>query len=136
MSSIAAFVDGPFWYFSLTVFVIGVLWRLIGLLSMRGTRSSESPAALRPAAGMHSVLSRFVPVPGVQSRIRVRTVASYLFHIGLFLILIFAAPHITFYESTCSASAGRRCRSGCSSWCPRSPSSGSSCSGCTASCIR
>jgi nitrate reductase gamma subunit len=45
------------------------------------------------------VLSRFVPVAGVQSRIQVRTVASYLFHIGLFLILIFAAPHIEFYKT-------------------------------------
>ena len=32
--SFTAFVDGPFWYFSATVFLIGVLWRLVGMLSM------------------------------------------------------------------------------------------------------
>jgi len=99
MSSIAAFVDGPLWYFSLTVFVVGVLWRLIGLLSMRGNKELSRPRDSATGGVIHSVLSRFVPVAGVQSRIRVRTVASYLFHIGLFLILIFAAPHIAFYDS-------------------------------------
>lgn len=96
--SFTEFVDGPFWYFSLSVFVIGILWRLIGLLAMSGHTDLSRKRGSAFGGGLHSVMSRFIPLSTVQTRIRVRTVASYLFHIGLFVILLFAAPHVAFYE--------------------------------------
>jgi len=97
--SFTEFVDGPFWYFSLSVFVIGILWRLIGLLSMSGHTDLSRKRGSALGGGLHSVMSRFIPLSTVQTRIRVRTVASYLFHIGLFVLLLFAAPHIEFYKT-------------------------------------
>ena len=35
---IASFIDGPLWYFSATVFVIGVVWRLFAILRLRGRK--------------------------------------------------------------------------------------------------
>jgi hypothetical protein len=29
------FIDGPLWYLALTVFILGVAWRLIGLIAMK-----------------------------------------------------------------------------------------------------
>jgi nitrate reductase gamma subunit len=91
-------VDGPFWHFSLAVFLIGVAWRLVNLISLHRHRDLSVERASPVNGAIRSVASRFIPHASVQTRIRVRTVASYLFHIGLFLLLVFAAPHIAFYE--------------------------------------
>jgi nitrate reductase gamma subunit len=96
--SFSEFVDGPFWYFSFSVFVIGVLWRLIGMLAM-GTKTDLSSARASGASGAVRInITRFLPRADFWSRIRLQVIAGYLFHVGLFALLFFAAPHIEFYR--------------------------------------
>jgi len=93
---IAEFIDGSLWYFSVTVFVIGVLWRIFSILRV-GLRTDFAPA--RGSAGLgalRAVFSRFVPKRTLTSRSKVQVVAGYLFHLGLFALLIFAQPHVEF----------------------------------------
>jgi nitrate reductase gamma subunit len=93
---IGEFIDGPLWYFALTVFVIGVIWRIFSILKA-GIRTDLSLA--RGSAGwgaVRAVFSRFVPERTVTSRSRVQLVAGYMFHLGLFALLLFAKPHIDF----------------------------------------
>lgn len=96
--SFTAFVDGPFWYFSATVFVIGVLWRLVGMLSMGSKTDFSTPRSSGAAAAVSINITRFFPRADFWSRIRLQVVAGYLFHLGLFALLFFAAPHIEFYR--------------------------------------
>jgi len=93
-----AFVDGPFWYFSAAVFLIGVLWRLVGMLSMGSKPDFSTPRKSGTAAVIGINLTRFFPRVDFWSRIRLQVVAGYLFHLGLFALLFFAAPHIEFYR--------------------------------------
>lgn len=94
----AEFVEGPFWYFSATVFVIGVLWRMLAVLRA-GTRPEFSVARASATVGaIRTNISRFVPRREIVGRIRVQVVAGYLFHLGLFALLLFAAPHVAFIE--------------------------------------
>lgn len=96
--SFSEFVDGPFWYFSAAVFVIGVVWRLVGMLTL-GSRDELSAARASAMSGaIRTNLGRFFPRAGFWSRIRLPVVAGYLFHVGLFALLFFAAPHIDFYR--------------------------------------
>lgn len=96
--SISEFIDGPLWYFSASVFVIGVLWRLIGMLAM-GSKTDYSLPRTSGASGAIGInISRFFPRPDFWSRIKLQVVAGYLFHVGLFALLFFAAPHIDFYR--------------------------------------
>ena len=96
--SISEFVDGPFWYFSAGVFVIGVLWRLIGMLAM-GTKTDYSVPRASAASGAIGInITRFFPRRDFWSRIKLQVVAGYLFHVGLFALLFFAAPHVEFYR--------------------------------------
>ena len=93
---IGEFIDGPLWYFALTAFVIGVVWRIIAILKA-GVRSDLSLA--RGSAGqgaLRAIFSRFVPERTVTSRSKLQLIAGYMFHLGLFLLLIFAKPHIDF----------------------------------------
>lgn len=96
--SFSEFVDGPFWYFSAAVFVIGSVWRLIGMLTV-GNRPDLSEARGSATGGaIASNVRRFFPRREFWSRMRLQVVAGYLFHVGLFVLLFFAAPHIDFYR--------------------------------------
>ena len=96
--SIAEFVDGPFLYFSTAVFVVGVVWRLLVMVS-KGYKKDYSQARASALAGaVGTNFTRFVPQPEFTPRIRLTVIAGYMFHLGLFALLIFAAPHIDFYE--------------------------------------
>lgn len=92
------FVQGPLWTFAATVFVIGIIWRLIAIL-IRGVKQDK--AVSRGSAvygGVGTVLRRFLPRIENMESARFHIVAGYLFHIGLFSLLLFAAPHIRFLE--------------------------------------
>ncbi len=91
-------IDGPLWYFSLTVFAIGVGWQLLAILlrkrprDLSVARGSAAPGALR------TVFSRFWPHREIASQVSLPLIAGYLIHIGLFALLFFAAPHVVFLE--------------------------------------
>ncbi|MCU7798220.1 MAG: hypothetical protein KZQ75_13930 [Candidatus Thiodiazotropha sp. (ex Myrtea spinifera)] len=93
---IGEFIDGPLWYFSLTAFVIGVVWRIVSIVRA-GVRPDLSIA--RGSAGrgaMRTIFSRFVPERTVTTRSRHQLIAGYMFHVGLLILLFFAQPHIDF----------------------------------------
>lgn len=94
----AEFVEGPFWYFSLGVFVVGVLWRFLAMLRFASRRDLSVARASASVGAIRASFSRFVPRREIVGRIRVQVVAGYLFHLGLFALLLFAAPHIAFIE--------------------------------------
>ncbi|MGD8937266.1 MAG: hypothetical protein PVF07_12380 [Thiogranum sp.] len=92
------FVDGPFWYFSVSVFVVGVAWRFLAML-LAGRRPELSVARASAAVGaIRTNLSRFLPRREIAGRIRLHVVAGYMFHLGLFALLLFAAPHVDFIK--------------------------------------
>ncbi len=95
---IAYLIDGPLWYFSLAVFCVGVAWQLGGIVfasrkpDLSVARASASSGAIR------TVFSRFVPHREIAPRVRIQVIAGYLFHLGLFALLFFAAPHVLFLD--------------------------------------
>ncbi len=95
---IASFIDGPLWYFSLAVFAIGIIWKLLSLIlgkkktDLSVARGSSMPGAIR------TIFSRFIPDKGMVLHIKLQVVAGYLFHLGLFALLFFAAPHVKFLD--------------------------------------
>ena len=94
----AEFIDGPLWYFALAVFVIGVIFNLGGIVLGKAkidhsvARDSATPHALK------TLFTRFLPDQHLTPRIRIQLFAGYMFHLGLFVLLFFAAPHVGFLE--------------------------------------
>ena len=95
---IASFIDGLLWYFSLAVFAIGIIWKLLSLIlgkkktDLSVARGSSMQGAIR------TIFSRFIPDKGMASHIKLQVIAGYLFHLGLFALLFFAAPHVKFLD--------------------------------------
>ena len=91
-------IDGPLWYFSLAVFVIGVLWQLGSIVF--ASRKADLSVARGDAtsAAIKNIFSRFIPHKEIAPQIGIQVVAGYLFHLGLFALLFFAAPHVLFLE--------------------------------------
>ena len=93
---IGEFIDGPLWYFSITAFVIGVVWRIVAIVRA-GLKPDLSIARGSAGSGaVRAIFSRFIPERTVTSRSRVQLIAGYMFHVGLLILLFFAQPHVDF----------------------------------------
>jgi nitrate reductase gamma subunit len=95
---IAGFIDGSFWYFSLAVFTIGVIWKLATIVFGKRKVDFSVPRGSAVPGAIKTVFSRFVADKGMVPRIRLHIVAGYMFHLGLFALLFFATPHVKFLE--------------------------------------
>ena len=95
---IASFIDGPLWYFSLAAFVTGVIWKLFSIIFGQRKTDLSVPRGSAVPGAIKTVFSRFAADKGMAPRIRLQIVAGYMFHLGLFALLFFAAPHIKFLD--------------------------------------
>jgi nitrate reductase gamma subunit len=87
-------VRGPGLAIALTIFVVGVLWRLLEVFTL-GRRKDIAPARpAKGASGLHTVLRRSLPPDGMLKRAPVNYIAGYVFHVGLGLVVFFFIPHI------------------------------------------
>lgn len=95
------FLEGPLWYFSASVFIVGVVWRLVEVFR-RGVPADLAPARVRPsevrAGALRTVVTRSWVAPGFTSGATFHLINGYLFHLGLFVLLFWAAPHVVFIE--------------------------------------
>jgi len=90
--------EGPLWYLASAVFVLGVLWRLIGILLI-GRPTDRSVARGSGMAGaVKAIVLHSVPHGGNLGRTLYHFLTGYAFHLGLFALLFFAAPHVAFIK--------------------------------------
>lgn len=92
-------VEGPLWTAAVVIFVFGVLTRLVVIL-WGGFERDLAPARENGLRGaLRANVSRFWPRSEMLASERFQLVAGYLFHLGLFALLLFAAPHVRFLET-------------------------------------
>ena len=94
---IAQWIDGPLWYFSLSVFLVGVVWRISSIIVAGVKKDLSQPRRSGASGAVRAVFSRFVPDRTVATRGRLQWIAGYMFHLGLFALLFFARPHVDFF---------------------------------------
>jgi nitrate reductase gamma subunit len=93
---------GPILKVSLMVFAVGVLWRIFGfvLLRVRGNLSeARSPMLKALWGGAVTVGMRSWPHPEFIGRTGAGEALGYSYHLGLFVVVLAFAPHITFFGS-------------------------------------
>lgn len=92
-------VRGPGLDLALGIFVLGVVWRLIEVYAL-GRKRDLAPARHRTgASGLHTVLRRSMPPPGMLKTSPVSYIGGFVFHIGLAIIVLLFAPHILLIKS-------------------------------------
>ncbi|MDH5426363.1 MAG: hypothetical protein OEY29_15350 [Gammaproteobacteria bacterium] len=92
------FVNGLLWQISVVVFVGGIAMRIFAILR-HGRRKDLAEARGSAFAGaVWTNFSRFKMKSEIAEKVRFQTVSGYMFHLGLFALLFFAAPHIDFIK--------------------------------------
>jgi len=91
-------VEGPLFYISGTIFLIGALWRLIGIIRMGRKKDISPPKGSAVAGFFKGNLRHFFPRGLFAERTWMHVLGGYGFHLGLFAVMFFAAPHITFFQ--------------------------------------
>ena len=92
------FVEGPFFYFAAAVFLAAGIWRIAGIIRI-GKKPDIAPARGSATAGFFKGnLRHFFPRGLFAQRTWMHLLGGYGFHLGLFALLLFAAPHIAFAE--------------------------------------
>ena len=92
------FTEGPMFYFAAAVFLAAGLWRLVGIVRL-GKKPDLAPARGSAAMGfIKGNLRHFVPRKLFAQRTWMHLLGGYGFHLGLFVLFFFAAPHIAFIE--------------------------------------
>lgn len=94
-------LEGPLWQVSAAVFVIFGLWRIAHMLVTGRRRPKPKPAGSPALGAIATIFRHFVPSRVVTDRKMTWfvTIMGYSFHLGLFALLFFAAPHVAFIES-------------------------------------
>ena len=96
--SFAQFVEGPLWYVSGAIFVIGVVWHIVGVLRLGG-RPELSVAREGAAGGVIAAnIRHFFPSSAFLKRTKFHVAAGYAFHLAFFALLLFGAPHVQFIK--------------------------------------
>jgi nitrate reductase gamma subunit len=88
---------GPLLYTALTVFVVGVAWRLVALARLPAS-ATVAPARKRFTASnaLEAALLRTWPRQGLPDSATLATFNPSVFHIGLAIVFFGYAPHIAF----------------------------------------
>ena len=97
-----AFARGPALTLAMSVFVAGVLWRLVAVLSLPAWRD-DSPAreGAPPAllSALRAIFGKMIPHRTFLKAGLFTTINGYVFHIGLAICVFAFAPHILFLKS-------------------------------------
>lgn len=93
------FARGPALEWSIIIFSVGVLIRLFGVtLMLRNKVLSKPRKDDWVRGGFRTILTRSLPAPVFEKRIRFQHITGYLWHIGFFITLLFFQLHILFFK--------------------------------------
>ncbi len=95
------FARGPALQFAITIFVFGVVFRIVSLLLMFRTRdSSEGSSRGKPVvvAAVREIIRRLWPQSAYKNRTMFALINGYVMHFGLAIVVFFLLPHILFFK--------------------------------------
>jgi hypothetical protein len=93
------FARGPGLQWSLAIFALGVLWRLVGsfLLARKRDRSKAAGTSY-VKAGLRAMIMRSAPPHELEKNIQFQHYSGYAWHLGFFATLLLFGPHIPFFK--------------------------------------
>ena len=101
-----AFARGPGMYWAMVIFVVGILWRLVGILLLRRKKELSEPRNRAAWKGLRLIGLRSWPRKEFLGGTAFGEILGYTFHIGFFVALFFYVPHILFFEDIAKGLVG------------------------------
>lgn len=94
------FARGPGFFWALTILIVGILWRMSGLLLLRWRRDLSKPRdSNKVLGGMRAVAMRSVPPHELEKNITFQHFTGYAWHIGWFVSFLFLGAHLPLIRS-------------------------------------
>jgi nitrate reductase gamma subunit len=82
------------------IFVVGIVWRLAGTLLMPRLKDySKARDSANFKNGIRTIITRSAPAHELEKNIRFQHYTGYIWHIGLFIVILFYGPHVEFFKS-------------------------------------
>ena len=97
------FARGPALQFALVVFILGTLWRLLGVLLLPWRLIHSPPREGSPSpvmAALRGIVVKMWPHKSFQKAGLFTFINGYLFHVGLAIVVFLFVPHILFIKET------------------------------------
>lgn len=92
-------VRGPAFQVATAIFVVGIIIRLVEVFALGRARDLAEPRGNATLAGLKVIVTRSIPKPNTMTtRSAFTETAAWIFHTGLLLVILFAAPHIPVFE--------------------------------------
>ena len=79
---------------AIAIFILGTLWRLFEIYTLGRKTDLAVPRHRAGASGLRTMFRRSVPPPGMFKRSPISYVGGYVFHLGLFIVVLLFAQHI------------------------------------------
>ncbi len=94
------FARGPALQWAFIIFIVGILWRLVGtLFLLRGKDLSQPRSTATFMGGLRTIVTRSIPRGQFARHTMFQVVTGYIFHIGLFIVILLFVPHILFFKA-------------------------------------
>jgi len=93
------FARGPALQWSVSIFVFGLLWRLVGVFFLRTKVDLSAPRNPATWKGLRLIVLRSWPRKEFLGGTAFGEVMGYTFHLGFLVTLFFYVPHLLFFES-------------------------------------
>lgn len=90
---------GPGLGIAVAIFLFGMTLRLFEIYSLGRKRDLSTPRSHSPGSGWRTIVTRSLPSDGGWRRFSLTVVTGFVFHIGLFIVLLFLLPHIELIRS-------------------------------------
>jgi len=89
---------GPAFQIATVILVMGIIVRFIEILMLGRKENLAAPRGSAMAGGLRTIATRSIPDAGTFQRSSFTIVAGYVFHIGLFVVILLLAPHILVFH--------------------------------------
>jgi nitrate reductase gamma subunit len=91
-------VRGPAFQIAIAVFVFGISLRLLEILLLGRSPEYAAPRGSAVRGGFRTLLTRTLSEESIFRRAPLLIIAGYVFHLGLFIVILLLVPHILVFK--------------------------------------
>jgi nitrate reductase gamma subunit len=98
-SELLVWLRGSGLQIAIAVFCLGLIFRIVQNIVAGRARNLAVPRGSQFGPGLRTIITRSIPEPGMSYRSYFTHISGYIFHLGLFITLLFLSEHILIFRN-------------------------------------